>query len=66
MNAPTKKTEPPSTADTSSQPQGKEKLTITTILAITTAYVLAAATFVAIAGAVVYLPDYIASWLGLS
>lgn len=66
MNAPTKKTETASTADTSSQPQGKQKLTITNILAIITAYVLAAATFVAIAGAVVYLPGYIATWLGLS
>lgn len=66
MNAPTKKTEAASTTDTSSRPQDTEKLTITNIIAVITAYVLATATFVAIAGAVVYLPGYIATWLGLS
>lgn len=66
MNAPTKKTEPGNAADTTSQPQNKEELNITNIVAIITAYVLAAATFAAIVGAIIYLPGYIATWLGLS
>ncbi len=66
MNLPPKKTESIGATDVPSQPQDGQKLTTTDVLAVITAYLMAAATFVAIVGAIVYLPGYIAAWLGWS